>query len=322
MDDFLPTGRRVVFIADRRVFGLYEHLLSGRECIVVPAGEEHKNIETVTGIWRRLIEIQADRDVFIVGFGGGTVTDMVGFAAATYLRGVDFGFVATTLLAQVDASIGGKNGVNVLRFKNMAGTFAQPLFVLCDPAVLRTLPAREFRAGLAEMVKAAIVGDAALFEMLENNTPDKLLNDSELLMQAIMRAIRVKTSIVEADEREKGERRKLNLGHTLGHAIEHLTGQLLHGEAVSVGITAAAGAAVSLGLLDQATRTRIEKCLENCGLPTAPDPALELSKKALVDAMTRDKKASGSGLYLVLPRSIGDVAVRQTPFGELENLLG
>ena len=174
----------------------------------------------VETLCRRLIGLGADRKTFILGVGGGIVTDVAGFAASIYMRGLPFGFVSTTLLGQVDASVGGKNGVNVDGYKNMAGTFTQPRFVVCDPALLRTLPEREFRAGLAEAVKAAVIADAELFARLERLGFDALRGDTAELSAVVSAAVRVKAEIVERDEYEAGDRRKLNLGHTLGHAIE------------------------------------------------------------------------------------------------------
>jgi 3-dehydroquinate synthase len=234
LSELLPTGRRVVAITDPVVDALYGERIRAHagDVIVVPGGEENKTFATVEAIHRRLIGMGADRRVFILAVGGGIVTDVAGFAASTYLRGVEFGFVATTLLSQVDASVGGKNGVNVGGFKNMAGVFNQPEFVLCDPEVLATLPPREFRAGLAEMIKAGIIADPVLFEILEARSPEDLLASPGILTGAIEAAIRVKAAIVEVDEREAGERRKLNLGHTVAHAIEHLTREYNHGEAV------------------------------------------------------------------------------------------
>jgi 3-dehydroquinate synthase len=230
---------------------------------------------------------------------------------------VEFGFVATTLLAQVDASVGGKNGVNAGGYKNMAGVFNQPDFVLCDTGVLATLPPREFRAGLAEMIKAGVIADPALFELLESHSPDELLAAPELLTRAIVAAIKVKAAIVDDDEREAGERRKLNLGHTVAHAVEHLTRRFNHGEAVGIGLAAIAEASVRLSLSDRATRDRIVRAVESAGLPTRSDiPAEDIMK-----ALTRDKKVEGETLWLVAVRGIGDVTIRRTPVEELAGLL-
>jgi 3-dehydroquinate synthase len=315
----LPVGRRVVAITDPNVDALYGETIRAltTDLIVIPTGEENKTFATVETIHRRLIEMGADRRTYIVGVGGGIVTDVTGFAASTYLRGVEFGFVATTLLAQVDASVGGKNGVNVGGFKNMAGVFNQPDFVLCDTGVLSTLPPREFRAGLAEMIKAGVIADPALFEMLESHSPEELLASPETLKKAIVAAIGVKAAIVDADEREAGERRKLNLGHTVAHAVEKLTRDHNHGEAVGIGLAAIAEVSVRLGLTDETTRDRIVRTVDLAGLPTRTD----IPRARIVEALTRDKKVEGGALWLVAVRGIGDVVVRHTPIDELARLL-
>ena len=225
-------------------------------------------MEVVDETLELFIELGADRSTFVLAVGGGIVTDVAGFAAATYMRGLSFGFVSTTLLGQVDASVGGKNGVNVDGYKNMAGTFKQPRFVICDPEMLRTLSDREFRAGLAEVVKAAVIADADLFTRIENVSFEALRTDTDLLTDAISAAVRVKADIVERDEHETGDRRKLNLGHTLAHAIEKCSNRMNHGEAVAVGTALIAAAAVKLGVLQPADRDRIVNCL----LYTSPSP--------------------------------------------------
>ena len=229
--DILPgvlPGGRVVVVSDATIDRLYHPMLAPYDTVLIGLGESIKTLQTVESIYRRFIELGVDRSTFVLGIGGGIVTDVAGFAAATYMRGLDFGFVSTTLLGQVDASVGGKNGVNVDGYKNMAGTFSQPRFVICDPGMLRTLSDREFRAGLAEVVKAAIIADADLFARIEATTFDDLRSDTDLLTDAVSASIRVKADIVERDERESGDRRKLNLGHTLAHAIEKCTNRLNH----------------------------------------------------------------------------------------------
>ncbi|MDR2882347.1 MAG: 3-dehydroquinate synthase [Alistipes sp.] len=319
LPEMVPPGRRVVAVTDPNVDAIYGDTIRAvaGEVIVIPTGEENKTFATVEAIHRRLVEIGADRRTYIVGVGGGITTDVTGFAASTYLRGVEFGFVATSLLAQVDASVGGKNGVNVAGFKNMAGVFNQPDFVLCDTGVLATLPPREFRAGLAEMIKAGIIADPALFETFERHSPEDLLADPKLLTEAITAAIRVKAAIVDADEREAGERRKLNLGHTVAHAIEKLSRRYNHGEAVGAGLVAIAGISERLGLLAANDRNRIVRAVQKAGLPTSTGiPGGEMAQ-----ALTRDKKVEGDALWLVTVRAIGDVDVRRTPIDELAALL-
>lgn len=301
----LPEGR-VVVVSDTTVARVYGALLAPYECVLIGTGERIKTLRTVETICRRFIELGVDRRTFILGVGGGIVTDVAGFAASTYMRGLRFGFVSTTLLGQVDASVGGKNGVNVDGYKNMAGTFTQPQFVICDPALLRTLPGREFRAGLAEVVKAAIIADADLFARIEQSSFETLRSDTDLLSDAISAAVRVKADIVGRDEREQGERRKLNLGHTLAHAIEKCTSKMNHGEAVAVGTALIADAAVRLGVLSDADRVRIRELLARLGFDLTPPVAMPLLLKEVV----RDKKREDGLLHVVLPVGIGDCTVR------------
>ena len=274
--------------------------------MLIGTGERNKTLRTVETVYRRFIELGVDRRTFVLAVGGGIVTDVAGFAAATYMRGVAFGFVPTTLLGQVDAAVGGKNGVNVDGYKNMAGTFTQPQLVICDPALLRTLPDREFRAGLAEVVKAAVIADADLFASIAQSTFGQLRSDAELLADVVAAAIRVKTDIVGRDERERGERRKLNLGHTLAHAIEKCSPAMNHGEAVAVGTALIADAAVRLGVLSDADRVRIRELLARLGFDLTPPVAMPLLLKEVV----RDKKSEDGLLHVVLPVGIGDCTVR------------
>lgn len=301
----LPEGR-VVVVSDTTVARVYGALLAPYECVLIGTGERIKTLRTVETIYRRFIELGVDRRTFILGVGGGIVTDVAGFAASTYMRGLRFGFVSTTLLGQVDASVGGKNGVNVDGYKNMAGTFTQPQFVICDPALLRTLPGREFRAGLAEVVKAAIIADADLFARIEQSSFETLRGDTDLLSDAISAAVRVKADIVGRDEREQGERRKLNLGHTLAHAIEKCTSKMNHGEAVAVGTALIADAAVRLGVLSDADRGRIRALLARLGFDLTPPVGMNL----LLREVVKDKKSEDGMLRIVLPVGIGDCEVR------------
>ena len=301
----LPQGR-VIVLTDRNVARCRPELFEGCDPICMEPGEEHKTLQTVEEVCRELIRRGADRTTFLLGVGGGIVTDVTGFVASVYMRGVPFGFVSTTLLGQVDASVGGKNGVNVDGYKNMAGTFTQPQFVICDPALLRTLPEREFRAGLAEVVKAAIIADADLFGRIERTTFEALRTDTDLLSDAVSAAIRVKADIVERDERESGDRRKLNLGHTLAHAIEKASNRMNHGEAVAVGTVLIAGAAVKLGALTQADCDRIVNVLTALGFDLTPP----VEVKRLLKEVGKDKKNEDGMLRIVLPVGIGDCEVR------------
>lgn len=301
----LPEGR-VVVVTDATIDRLYHPLLAPYETVLIGTGESIKTLQTVETIYRRFIELGVDRSTFVLGIGGGIVTDVAGFAASTYMRGVKFGFVSTTLLGQVDASVGGKNGVNVDGYKNMAGTFTQPQFVICDPAMLRTLSDREFRAGLAEVVKAAIIADGDLFDRIEHSTFEALRCDTDLLTDVISAAVRVKADIVEHDEKESGERRKLNLGHTLAHAIEKCSSRMNHGEAVAVGTALVAGAAVKLGVLREEDRQRIDGVLSRLGFDLTPP----VEVKRLLREVGKDKKNEDGMLRIVLPVGIGDCEVR------------
>ena len=301
----LPEGR-VVVVSDATIDRLYHPLLEKYDTVLIGLGESVKTLQTVETIYRRFIELGVDRSTFVLAVGGGIVTDVAGFAASTYMRGLKFGFVSTTLLGQVDASVGGKNGVNVDGYKNMAGTFTKPQFVICDPGLLRTLPDREFRAGLAEVVKAAIIADADLFGRIENTTFEALRTDTDLLTDAVSAAIRVKADIVERDEHESGDRRKLNLGHTLAHAIEKCSNRMNHGEAVAVGTALIAGAAVKLGVLSEADRDRIVHVLMQLGFDLTPP----VDVKRLLKEVGKDKKNEEGILRIVLPVGIGDCEVR------------
>ena len=313
----LPEGRRVVVVCDAAIDRLYQKLLAPYERVLIGSGESIKTLQTVESVYRRFIELGVDRRTFVLAVGGGIVTDIAGFAASTYMRGLDFGFISTTLLGQVDASVGGKNGVNIDGYKNMAGTFTQPYFVICDPALLRTLPEREFRAGLAEVVKTAIIADADLFARLEKTSFETLRNNLDLLSDAISAAIRVKTDIVGRDEREAGERRKLNLGHTLAHAIEKSSAQMNHGEAVAVGTAMIADVAVKMGLLAPDDRDRIVALLLALGFELTPPVDL----KRLLKEVGKDKKNEAGTLHIVLPVGIGDCEVRPMPTEEFVALV-
>jgi 3-dehydroquinate synthase len=258
----------------------------------------------------------ADRSTFILGIGGGIVTDIAGFVAATYMRGVDFGFVSTTLLGQVDASIGGKNGVNVADYKNMVGTITQPSFVISDVEMLRTLPERELRAGMAEVVKSAIVGDRELFDFIAQNASADIYRSTESMQYIVRRAMAVKMAIVEEDERENGKRIMLNLGHTIGHAIEKSTHELNHGEAVAVGMLLISRVACRLGILNLADEVAIEELLLKLGFSFD----LPVSMEEVLKATHKDKKKDEGVINVVLPVEIGECEVRTMTFKAIERL--
>ncbi len=316
LEGLLPKCR-VIVISDVNMDRLYHPLISRFESILIGQGETIKTLATCEMIYSRLVEMGADRSIFILAIGGGIVSDVAGFVASTYMRGVRFGFVSSTLLSQVDAGVGGKNGVNIGGYKNMIGTFNQPEFVICDVDMLKSLSEREFRTGLAEVIKSAIIADPALFELLEQTTLEELRTNRELLSRAILASVTIKANIVEADEREMGERRKLNLGHTFAHAIEKSTNILNHGEAVAVGTSIVTDISLKLGVIKPSVAKRIKDIHIKMGFEL--DSPIEPTK--LLKAITHDKKAEAGYIYMVLPKAIGDCEVRRMTFDGVKNSL-
>ena len=316
LPELLPA-KRVVVISDTNIDRHYHSLIQQYDHILIGLGETSKTLHTLDMIYRQLIELEADRSTFILGIGGGIVTDIAGFVASTYMRGVEFGFVTTTLLGSVDASVGGKNGVNVGGFKNMVGTFSQPKFVVCDVSILHSLPSREFRAGLAEVLKTAILGDAELFEILERTSFDELRGDDALLEDVILHSVQVKASVVAEDEREGGRRRILNLGHTLAHAIEKCSRKYNHGEAVAIGLYHTTRAALTQNLIGKSDADRIFALIERYGF----DTELPVERKQLLKAIEGDKKRKGNTIHLIYPTKIGDVVDKVVAFADLAKAL-
>ncbi|NIP73242.1 MAG: 3-dehydroquinate synthase, partial [Gammaproteobacteria bacterium] len=308
-------GTQVMVVTNDAVAPLYLETLaatlSGLDCetLVLPDGEQYKTLDTVNRIFTVLLEKHFTRTATLVALGGGVIGDITGFAAACYQRGIDFIQVPTTLLAQVDSSVGGKTGVNHPLGKNMIGAFHQPRCVVADTAVLSTLPDRELSAGIAEVIKYGLIRDAEFFAWLEHNMEALLARDAAALAFAIERSCGNKAQVVAADERESGQRALLNLGHTFGHAIETGLGYgtWLHGEAVGAGMYMAAHLSVRLGWLDAAALGRIEALLKRARLPAGP-PA-DLSARRILELMAVDKKVLDGRLRLVLLRGIGDAVV-------------
>jgi len=273
--------------------------------VILPDGESFKNLDELTRIFTALLSENFDRSCTLIALGGGVVGDMTGYAAASYQRGVDFIQLPTTLLAQVDSSVGGKTGVNHALGKNMIGAFHQPVAVIADMDTLATLDNRELRAGLAEVIKYGFIIDADFFSWLEDNMDALLARDVVATATAVRRSCEIKARVVEADEREHGRRALLNLGHTFGHAIEAAMGygNWLHGEAVGAGIAMALDTSARLGLIDERTQERGLRLIERCGLPTAP-PAT-MTADTFLQYMARDKKVSGGNIRLILLDGIG-----------------
>lgn len=313
--DLLPRllpEKRVVVVSDTNIDRHYHSLVNRYDHVLIGLGEASKTLVTADAIYRKFIELGVDRSTFVLAIGGGIVTDVAGFVASTYMRGVEFGFVSTSLLGQVDASVGGKNGVNVDGYKNMVGTFTQPRFVVCDVGMLRTLPERELRTGMAEIIKAGIIADEELFSILERTPLAELVKNSGMLGEVVYRAIKVKADIVERDEREHGDRRKLNLGHTLAHAIEKSSSKMNHGEAVAVGLAMISDAAARKGLLSAADKERICGLLQSTGFELTPPVAM----RTLLKAVAKDKKSDGDMLHVVFPEAVGACEVVPMPLEE------
>jgi 3-dehydroquinate synthase len=312
----LRLGRRCAIITDSNTGPLYSQAVrdalagAGVEAstITVPAGEGSKSLAVAGRLYEQLAEARLDRRGFILALGGGVVGDVGGFIAATYLRGVDFVQVPTTLLSMVDSSVGGKVAINLPQGKNLVGAFYQPRLVLADMGTLRSLPEREFRSGMAEVIKYGIICDARLFALLEQRLDALMAKDMAQLAPVIARCCEIKAEVVSQDERETGLRAILNFGHTIGHAIEAVTdyGQYLHGEAIAIGMMAAARLSRKHGGLGDTDIGRIESLLRRAGFDLTPPP---VSFIKIVAPMRRDKKAIEGKLRFVLARRLGEVFV-------------
>jgi 3-dehydroquinate synthase len=310
----LVAGRACFVVTSPRVFGLYgETLLRGFPrrnrpvVLLVPEGEPHKRLRTVERLASELAELGAHRDALLLALGGGVIGDMTGFLAAIYQRGVDYIQLPTTLLAQVDASVGGKTGVNLPEGKNLVGSFHPPIAVFADIASLSTLNDREYRAGLFECIKSGIIRDPALFRLLETQREKILARDPKMLERVVAATVRVKAKIVERDEHESGERMLLNFGHTLGHALESALQYktLLHGEAVAWGMLAALDLSVSTANISQAEADRASSVIRAYG----PLPKFSLDVEVVLAAAARDKKHSSATQRFILATEIGDARV-------------
>jgi 3-dehydroquinate synthase len=316
LSGYLPHGKAII-ITDKNVQRLYQKELAGYPVITISSGEKNKTLQTVESIYKKLVELEADRSTYIVGVGGGIVCDITGFAASTYMRGLRFAFVPTTLLAQVDASVGGKNGVNFNEFKNMIGVFNQPEFVICDMKMLKTLPEKEVLCGFAEIVKHALIADANMFNFLEKNSRKAVALNSRIIEELVYRSAVIKSGVVNQDEREKGLRRILNFGHTIGHAIEKCSNTYSHGEAISIGMVAISAFSVRKGWLKPEEYTRIEMLIRSIGLPVS----VRIPASSIEDAMRKDKKREGKSIHVVCLKGIGNPTVAKLEVGKLPSLL-
>jgi 3-dehydroquinate synthase len=327
-------SRPLILVSDETVAGLYRAKLEASlaaagiaapPAVLIAAGEESKSLENYARAAECILALGIDRRTVILALGGGVVGDLAGFLAATLLRGIDFIQIPTTLLAQVDSSVGGKTGIDSAHGKNLIGAFHQPLLVIADTDTLMTLPPRELKAGYAEVVKYGLLGDADFFEWLEANGASVLDGDSAAQVQAVAICCKAKAEIVAADEREGGQRALLNLGHTFGHALEvesGFGGVLNHGEAVSIGMVIAFDLSVRLGFCQPNDLMRMRAHLWSHGLPIAPPRDVAFDANALIHRMQGDKKAEGGRLTFVLVNAIGHAFVaRDVDRGAVETAL-
>lgn len=306
--------KNAVFITDENVFAAHQSKFKPYTTIVLNAGEEYKVQATVDSIIQQLIAAEADRKTFLVGVGGGVVTDITGYVASIYMRGIKFGFVPTTLLSLVDASIGGKNGIDVGVYKNIVGNINQPAFILHDYSLLQSLPENQWQNGFAEIIKHACIKNTSLFKELQSNDLNFYLKKKNETASLIQRNTGIKLKVVQQDEFEKGERRLLNFGHTLGHALENQY-ELLHGQAISIGMTYACN--ISNRLLGFKQTGDVVKTLEQYGLPTYAT----FNKQKVFDVLKMDKKRERKEMNFILLEKIGKGVVKSIELKQLEKII-
>jgi 3-dehydroquinate synthase len=308
----LIPDRGVAIITDENVFRIYGGNFPSCPVFVLPAGEQSKQLHTIEDLAGKMLEAGIDRSGFVLGIGGGVVCDITGFLAAIYMRGIRCGYVSTTLLSQVDASTGGKNGVDLGGVKNVIGTIRQPEFVICDPEMLLTLPEEDYFSGLAEMIKTAIIGDSDLFRMLEKHYEEVSRRDTGLIEMLVLRSVRFKASVVSEDENEKGLRRILNFGHTIGHAVETAL-SVRHGFAIAAGMGLATEFSVEKGFCGTDDALRINRLLQLYGY----DTKLNVSPDRIEELVRHDKKKSGDDVWFVFITGIGKAVFRRVPVNEI-----
>jgi 3-dehydroquinate synthase len=306
--------KQTILLTDQNFFSLHEKKFKGWRTIVIPSGEAHKNQSSIDSIIQQLIAFEADRKTTLVGIGGGVVTDMTGYAASVYMRGISFGFVPTSILAMVDASIGGKNGIDVGLYKNMVGIIRQPSFLLYDVSLLKTLPEQEWINGFAEIIKHACIKDAAMFRQLQQHDVSFYRRKTKELQLLIQRNAKLKAKVVQQDEFEKGDRKLLNYGHTLGHALENLY-ELSHGQAIAIGMVYAAHLSQQIMAFNKVLP--VISLLEQYGLPThiAFDPTQVFS------VLKMDKKREQDTMNFVLLEKVGKAVVKPIQLELLKSIL-
>lgn len=310
----LAEKKKSVIITDENVYREHSKKIKQFPVIIIPAGEQHKTQQTANDIIHQLIELGADRNTLLIGMGGGVVTDLTGYVASVYMRGVKFGFIPTTVLAMVDASIGGKNGIDVGVYKNLVGTITQPGFLLYDTTLLKSLPAQEWYNGFAEIIKHACIKDAAMFKELQQNTPDYYRKKKEALQKLIRKNALIKLKVVKNDEFEQGERKLLNFGHTVGHAIETIH-NLPHGYAISLGMVFAAS--LSEQLLNFKKKNEVIDLLKQYHLPVN----YSLNTEEIKNRIFMDKKRAGNEMSFVLLEKAGKAAIQKISVTQLQKYI-
>lgn len=311
----LLDKKATIFITDENVFSKQSHKFSGWKTIVVKPGEQNKNQKSVDKIIKQLIELQADRQSFLVGIGGGVITDITGFVASVYMRGIKFGFVPTSILAMVDASVGGKNGVDVSVYKNLVGVVNHPQFLLYDYSFLETLPNEEWINGFAEIIKHASIKDESMFHFLEEKSLADFQSAKKDIGKLIEENVNIKYNVVSKDEHEAGERKLLNFGHTIGHAIEN-TAKLPHGSAVSIGIVAACRVSEKINFFPKEETQKIKNLLSKYYLPVE----FTINKSKTWKILLHDKKKSGEDMNFIVLDKIGKGSIKKIPLKELKQI--
>lgn len=317
VSQYIPKNKKVAIITDSMIHSLYGNEFPPADIVLeIPRGESHKSLQSLDAIFEQLIEHEFDRTSFILAIGGGIVCDMSGFIATIFMRGIEFGFVSTTLLSQVDASVGGKNGVNFRGYKNLIGTFSLPKFVICELNILKSLPQSELLSGMGEVVKHGAIASESLFSYIENHVADIATYKPEVLETFVYESIKIKSDVVSKDVKESGARRIFNFGHTFGHAIERIT-KMPHGYAVSVGMVLAAKLSVRKGKMKATDCDRLIRLLDAIGLPTACD----VDPVELLNVMKCDKKRDGDSVHFVYLTGIGSVCVEKVSYSELSEVI-
>lgn len=315
--DQVIKNRNTVIITDTNVFDLYNSNFPNFPVIKIEPGENNKTLETVNLIFEELLNHKIDRHSLIIGIGGGIVCDITGFVASTYMRGIEFGFVPTTLLSQVDASIGGKNGVNFQGYKNLVGTFNQPEFVVIDYSFLSTLPEREILCGLGEILKHGLIKNRELFEYLSQNSEDIVSLKTEAIHKVVSESLEIKSEFVMEDEKEKGVRKILNFGHTVAHGIEKISPEYSHGEAVALGILAASYASMRQRMLNDEDFLMIMDTLKKLNLPNS----YNFENPLLLKAIDKDKKRQDNKIEYILLKGIGKPVIKKLTIRDIKGNL-